>query len=155
MNIQISRRDALLGSGALIVSFALADSLTGVQAQGGAKPLALTEVDSFLAIDKTGKVTVYSGKVDLGTGITTALRQIVADELDVPLNRIELVQGDTLLTPDQGKTWASVTIQVGGMQLRQAAAALWKLPRSSARTISQLPTASSWPAAARRSATPN
>lgn len=123
MNIQISRRDALLGSGALVVSFALADSLTGVQAQTTAKPLALTEVDSFLAIDKTGKVTVYSGKVDLGTGVTTALRQIVADELDVPLSRIELITGDTMLTPDQGTTWASVTIQVGGMQLRQAAAA--------------------------------
>ncbi|HET7803972.1 MAG TPA: molybdopterin cofactor-binding domain-containing protein [Pseudolabrys sp.] len=122
MNIQISRRDALLGSGALVVSFALADSLTGVQAQTTAKPLALTEVDSFLAIDKTGKVTVYSGKVDLGTGVTTALRQIVADELDVPLSRIELITGDTMLTPDQGTTWASVTIQVGGMQLRQAAA---------------------------------
>ena len=123
MNIQISRRDALLGSGALIVSFSLAGSLNPVQAQATAKPLALTEVDSFLAIDKGGKVTVYSGKVDLGTGITTALRQIVAEELDVPLSRIELITGDTLLTPDQGKTWASVTIQIGGMQLRQASAA--------------------------------
>jgi CO/xanthine dehydrogenase Mo-binding subunit len=51
---------------------------------------------------RPGKVTVYSGKVDLGTGITTALRQIVADELDVPMNRIELVQGDTLLTARPG-----------------------------------------------------
>jgi CO/xanthine dehydrogenase Mo-binding subunit len=123
MNIQISRRDALLGSGALIVSFALAGSSTGAQAQGSAKPLALTEVDSFLAIDKTGKVTAYCGKVDLGTGTNTALRQIVADELDVPLGRIELITGDTLLTPDQGTTWGSLTIQLGGMQLRQAAAA--------------------------------
>ena len=123
MNIQISRRDALLGSGALIVSFALAGSPTGAQAQTAAKPLALTKGHSFLAIDKTGKVTVYSGKVDLGTGITTALRQIVAEELDVPTGRIELVQGDTSLTPDQGTTWGSLTVQVGGMQLRQAAAA--------------------------------
>ena len=123
MNIQISRRDALLGSGALIVSLSLAGSLTETQAQAGAKPLALTEVDSFLAIDKAGNVTVYSGKVDLGTGVATALRQIVAEELDVPIGRIELIQGDTLLTPDQGKTWASVTIQIGGMQLRQASAA--------------------------------
>src|SRR5262245_62925297 len=123
MNIQISRRNALLGSGALIVSFALTDSLTGAQAQGAAKPLALTEVDSFLAIDKSGKVTVYSGKVDLGTGVSTALRQIVAEELDVPMTRIELIEGDTLLTPDQGTTWGSLTIQLGGMQLRQAAAA--------------------------------
>ena len=66
---------------------------------------------------------IYSGKVDLGTGVYTALQQIVADELDVPMSRIELIQGDTLLTPDQGKTWASISIQIGGMQLRQAAAA--------------------------------
>ncbi len=123
MNIQISRRDALLGSGALIVSFSLAGPLGDALAQGGAKPLALTEVDSFLAIDKAGNVTVYSGKVDLGTGVTTALRQIVAEELDVPIGRIELIQGDTLLTPDQGNTWGSLTIQLGGMQLRQASAA--------------------------------
>src|SRR5450759_4666636 len=122
MNIQISRRDALLGSGALIVSFALAGPRADALAQTPAKPWALTEVDSFLAIDKAGKVTVYSGKVDLGTGVTTALRQIVAEELDVPMSRIELVQGDTLLTPAQGTTWGSLTIQVGGMQLRQAAA---------------------------------
>ena len=123
MNIQISRREVLLGSGALIVSFSLAGSLNDTLAQGGAKPVTLTEVDSFLAIDKAGKVTVYSGKVDLGTGVTTALRQIVAEELDVPMSRIELIQGDTTLTPDQGNTWGSLTIQIGGMQLRQASAA--------------------------------
>ena len=123
MNIQISRRDVLLGSGALVVSFSIAGALEEVTAQTATKPIALTEVDSFLAIDKSGKVTVYSGKVDLGTGIYTALQQIVADELDVPMSRIEMIQGDTLLTPDQGKTWASITIQIGGMKLRQAAAA--------------------------------
>ena len=123
MNIQISRRDALLGSGALIVSFSLAGQLPEAMAQAGTKPVTLTEVDSFLAIDKTGNVTIYSGKVDVGTGVSTALRQIVAEELDVPFERTKLIQGDTLLTPDQGKTWASLTIQIGGMQLRQAAAA--------------------------------
>src|SRR5579885_10330 len=121
MTIQISRRDALIGSGALVVSFSL--PLGGAQAQAGAKPLALTEVDSFLAIDKAGKVTVYSGKVDLGTGITTALRQIAAEELDVPFARVDLVTGDTQLTPDQGNTWGSLTVQLGGMQIRQACAA--------------------------------
>src|SRR5262249_21227807 len=110
MNIQLSRREALIGSGALIVSFSLSASLSDAFAQGASKPLALTEVDSFLAIDKSGKVTVYSGKVDLGTGVSTALRQIVAEELDVPMTRIELIEGDTLLTPDQGTTWGSLTI---------------------------------------------
>jgi nicotinate dehydrogenase subunit B len=123
MNIQISRRNALLGSGALIVTFTLAGPLSEAMGQTGAKPLALTEVDSFLAIDKAGNVTVYSGKVELGTGVATALRQIVAEELDVPIGRIELIQGDTLLTPDQGTTWGSLTVQLGGMQLRQASAA--------------------------------
>jgi nicotinate dehydrogenase subunit B len=123
MNIQISRRDALIGSGTLIVGFSLAGPLAGALAQGPAKPVTLTEVDSFLAIDKAGKVTVYSGKVELGTGVSTAMRQIAAEELDVPFARVELVEGDTALTPDQGTTWGSLSVQVGGMQLRQAAAA--------------------------------
>src|SRR5262249_11930645 len=96
-----SRRDVLKGGGALVVSFSLAAQFDQALAQGAAaaKPLALTEVDSFLAIDAKGAVTVYSGKVDLGTGVSTALRQIAAEELDVPVTRIELVQGDTALTP--------------------------------------------------------
>ena len=82
----------------------------------------LTEVDSFLTIDADGAVTVYSGKVDLGTGVKTALTQIVADELDVPMSSVRIVQGDTLTTPDQGPTFGSVSIQIGGMQIRNAAA---------------------------------
>jgi nicotinate dehydrogenase subunit B len=119
-----SRRDMLKGGGALIVSFSFASQIEAALAQGAAmaKPLALTEVDSFLAIDARGMCTVYSGKVDLGTGTDTALMQIVAEELDLPLARIRLVTGDTTLTPDQGTTWGSLTIQLGGMQLRNAAA---------------------------------
>ena len=119
-----SRRDLLKGGGALIVSFSLASRLDSALAQGAAagKPLALTEVDSFLAIDAKGLCTIYSGKVDLGTGTDTALRQIVAEELDLPFNRTVLVTGDTALTPDQGTTWGSLTVQLGGMQLRNAAA---------------------------------
>src|SRR5439155_1463414 len=108
-------------SGALVVSFSLVGAVGETLAQG-TKPVALTEVDSFLAIDRSGVVTLYTGKVDLGTGIATALRQIVAEELDVPLNATKLVAGDTALTPDQGKTWGSLSIQVGGIQIRNAAA---------------------------------
>src|SRR6266571_2496232 len=107
MTIHASRRDVLKGGGALVVSFSLAGALGETLAQG-AKPLALTEVDSFLAID--------------AGGVVTALPQMVADELDVPLDRVKLVQGDTALTPDQGTTWGSLSIQIGGMQLRNAAA---------------------------------
>src|SRR5438477_4565858 len=125
MNYIPSRRDLLKAGGALVVSFQFA-KVDGSLAQDGAaataKPVALTEIDSFLAIDTKGLVTIYSGKVDLGTGVRTALMQMVAEELDVPFASVTLVEGDTALTPEQGPTWGSLSIQVGGVQLRQAAA---------------------------------
>jgi len=102
--IKPSRRDFLKGTGILIVSFSLPARLKTAFAQSGtpantmAKTVALDDVDAFLAIDPSGGVTLYSGKVDLGTGIGTALTQIVAEELDVPLARIQVVEGDTALT---------------------------------------------------------
>jgi nicotinate dehydrogenase subunit B len=119
-----SRRDFLKDGGALVVGFSLAGQLQDVFAQEAAttKPLALTSVDTFLAIDSMSAVTVYSGKVDLGTGVRTALAQIVAEELDVPFSSVKIVQGDTALTPDQGPTFGSLSIQIGGVQIRNAAA---------------------------------
>jgi nicotinate dehydrogenase subunit B len=118
-----SRRDLLKAGGALIVAFSV-DPRIDALAQDAAttKPVALDQVDTFLAIDGKGAVTLYAGKVDLGTGVRTALAQIVAEELDVPLARVTLVMGDTTLTPDQGPTYGSQSIQTGGMQIRQAAA---------------------------------
>jgi nicotinate dehydrogenase subunit B len=128
MNIQSnpSRRSVLKGGGALVVSFSLDSHISEAPAQGAAppaKPLALTEVDSYLVVDAKGAVTLYSGKVDLGTGVETALAQMAAEELDVPFSRIKVVQGDTALTPEQGSTWGSLSIQIGGIQIRQASAA--------------------------------
>jgi nicotinate dehydrogenase subunit B len=122
--IATNRRQFLAGSGALVVSFSWTASTTSTFATDAAlaKTLAADEVDAFLAIDDKGAVTVYSGKVDLGTGVLTAMTQIVAEELDVPISRITVVQGDTALTPDQGPTYGSLSIQNGGVQLRQAAA---------------------------------
>lgn len=76
----------------------------------------------FLTLDAEGIATGYNGHVDLGTGIETALAQIVAEELDVSLPAVRLVLGDTALTPDQGPTIASETIQVAAIPLRKAAA---------------------------------
>ena len=119
-----SRRDFPKSGGALVVGFSLAGPVHDVLAEETAatKPLALTSVDTFLAINSTGAVTVYSGKVDLGTGVRTALAQIVAEELDVSFSRVTIVQGDTALTPDQGPTFGSLSIQIGGVQIRYAAA---------------------------------
>src|SRR5687768_4808157 len=119
-----SRRTVLKSGGALVVSFSFAGPIAEALAQGATadKPLALTEVDTFLSIDAQGMVTIYSGKIDFGTGVRTALMQIAADELDVPFTSVKVIEGDTALTPDQGKTWGSLSIQAGGMQLRNAAA---------------------------------
>ena len=92
--------------------------------RGAAKPVALTEVDSFLAIDtRRRRHASIPARSISAPASATALAQIVAEELDVPFTRVKLVQGDTALTPDQGTTWGSLTIQIGGMQIRQAAAA--------------------------------
>src|SRR5271163_86697 len=123
----VSRRE-ILKFGGLMVSFALPVRLTAAGNTGEAaaadipKVVAPDRVDGFLAIDRHGNVTVFSGKVDLGTGVRTALTQIVAEELDVPMASVNVIQGDTLLTPDQGPTYGSLSIQNGGVQIRQAAA---------------------------------
>ena len=121
---KISRRDFLKTSGALVVVFSTASPAADAASSkpAAAKTVAIDQVDGFIAIDGKGNVTVYSGKVDLGTGVQTALTQMAAEELSVPLEKVTLIQGDTALTPDQGITWGSLTIQAGGMQIRQACA---------------------------------
>jgi CO/xanthine dehydrogenase Mo-binding subunit len=86
------------------------------------KPIDPKQVDSFLAIHADNTVTVFTGKVDLGTGARIAFRQMVAEELDVPPSRLVLIEGDTAVTPDQARTSGSYGIARGGMQLRHAAA---------------------------------
>lgn len=121
LNSTLNRREFLAAGGSLIVSFALTPGAVAQQS-APVKTVSTGEVDGFLAIAADGTVTVYSGKVDLGTGVRTALMQIAAEELDVPLDRIRVIEGDTLLTPDQGATTSSVTISRGGMEIRRAAA---------------------------------
>src|SRR5207244_889717 len=120
----IDRRNFFKASGALVVAFSLANVVhtTPAQAAVAPKSVSLNEVESFIAIGQDGKITVYCGHVDLGTGVQTAMAQIAAEELDVPFSRVTVIQGDTALTPDQGITSGSFSIQGAGMQIRQAAA---------------------------------
>ncbi len=122
----LSRRQFLKGTGALIVSFSFLRPASEALAQSMRLPngeLDPTSLDSWLAIAQDGSVTVFTSKVDLGTGIETALAQMVAEELDVPFKRIKMDVGDTAKTIDQASTVGSRTIERGGPQLRQAAAA--------------------------------
>ncbi|HYS66120.1 MAG TPA: molybdopterin cofactor-binding domain-containing protein [Paraburkholderia sp.] len=81
-----------------------------------------TDADMFLVVRDDGSVAAFNGHVDLGTGIGTALAQIVAEELDVPLTRVSIVLGHTSEAPNQGPTIASATIQISAVPLRHAAA---------------------------------
>src|SRR5689334_23523491 len=78
--------------------------------------------ETFIRITAAGEVNAYNGHVDLGTGIRTALGQIVAEELDVSFARVVVVLGDTAQVPNQGPTIASETIQITAVPLRKAAA---------------------------------
>src|SRR3981189_3355826 len=78
--------------------------------------------ETFIRITADGSVTAFNGHVDLGTGVRTALGQIVAEELDVSLACVVVVLGDTSRVPNQGATIASETIQITAVPLRKAAA---------------------------------
>src|SRR5207245_10068376 len=99
---ETSRRDFLKGSGVLVVSFTLAP-LVASCARGSAatRTLAPDQVDAFLAIDARGGVTVFSGKVDLGAGVRTAITQIAAAEVDVPVVLVTVSAGGRAVTRNQ------------------------------------------------------
>jgi CO/xanthine dehydrogenase Mo-binding subunit len=118
----IARREFLKASGALVVSFSMLGRDALALTLPAPRSVDRDSVDSWLAVGKDGRVTCFVGKVDLGTGTRTALAQMAADELEVPFDRVDMVMGDTARTPDQWLTAASLSIAVGGMELRRAAA---------------------------------
>jgi nicotinate dehydrogenase subunit B len=125
-SMDITRRQFLKGTGALIISFNLLPPAGKVYAQFARLPsgdIDPTSLDSWLVITPDGFVTFYTSKVELGTGTITALAQIVAEELDVPFDKIKMDSGDTSRTIEQGSTVGSRTIERAGPQIRQAAAA--------------------------------
>jgi len=129
-SVRASRRSFLKTSGLLLIGFGLADRRGApADAQAAASPdeflgktVDSNAVDGFLAIHADGSVTLFSGKVDLGTGARAALRQMAAEELDVAVERITMIEGDTALTPDQGATAGSTGIAQGGVRIQRAAA---------------------------------
>src|SRR6478736_4522737 len=81
--------------------------------------------------ERNGTVTIASGKVDLGQGISTALAQIAAEERGVPLEKVRILPASTAYSPDEGVTSGSLSIQDGGKGLRKACAELRELLRRS------------------------
>lgn len=106
---EIDRRGFLKSAGALVVGFSMTGS--DALAQFGLAPIPGSprndQVDSWIAIAADGSVTAYSGKEELGQGISTAQQQLVAEELSVAFERVKLIYCDTALTPDQAYTSGS------------------------------------------------
>lgn len=102
---------------------------------GAASDYVPTLPDIFVAIRADGRVLAFNGHVDLGTGIRTALAQLVAEELDVAFERVEMVLGHTDAAPNQGPTIASASIQISAVPLRRAAAQAraWLVARAAER----------------------
>jgi isoquinoline 1-oxidoreductase len=123
----LDRRDffKFLGAGVVVVSvlkpaMVAQDSGGGRQRRGESLP---QQIDAWLHLGENGKVTAYTGKVEVGQNIRTSLSQAVAEELRVPIDRIEMVMGDTQLTPFDMGTFGSRTTPTMNPQLRKAAAA--------------------------------
>jgi nicotinate dehydrogenase subunit B len=136
--IRMNRREffAKLGKSSLVVGFSLSPVAAAVlsgEAHAASLNSSLSVLsdipsgsppvnDAWLTIDHQGNITLFSGKVEIGTGTQTAFMQIVAEELYVDVSAVTYVQGDTIQTPDQGFTAGSKSIQVQGPLVRRAAA---------------------------------
>jgi nicotinate dehydrogenase subunit B len=119
-----SRRELLKGGGALIVGFSLTGIPLAASAARGdaAGPPDPNAIDTWIAIHADNTATVYFGKCELGQGNTTGMLQIAAEELDLAMSQISAARLDTNVTPNQGATSSSSSIERGGPQLRAAAA---------------------------------
>ena len=116
----LDRRSFLAAGGGLVVALAWPSAAFANDEPGSG--LAPQRLDSWLAIDAQGRVLASVGKIDAGLGIATAFAQIVADELEVPIERVQIRMGDTATTVDQRGTGSSNGITDGGSALRLAAA---------------------------------
>jgi len=120
----ISRREFLQLAGAGLFIFFATDPITAFQEPPRlpGRPSYPTDFNAYLRIGGEGRVTCFVGKVELGQGSKTALAQLVADELDVSLDSVDMVMGDTDLCPWDMGTFGSLSIRQFGPVLRGAAA---------------------------------
>ena len=121
-----SRRALLKGAVVVSVGAPLALdtllSMNAAQAQGSKPPLMPDQLSSYIAINADGTVSAFFGKMDMGHGLFVAIGQMVAEELDVPFKAVTVFMGDTATSVNQGGASGSTGIQLGGRQMRMAAA---------------------------------
>lgn len=149
----ISRRHFLAGTGALVVSFTI--SAAAQEGEVPTPPAPVTpatekpklpgsladtpSLDAWIRIDADSKITVFTGKAELGQGTKTSLRQIAAEEMEVEPAAINLITADTAVTPNEGYTAGSQTIQNSGTAIRYAAAQVRQILLMQASTKAGVP----------------
>jgi nicotinate dehydrogenase subunit B len=120
--LPLSRREFIkLMGGGIVILFAVGEpSLLEAQRQRG-QPLP-DDFNAFLRIGEDGRVSCFTGKIEMGQGVITSLAMMLADELEVPLDSVDMVMGDTDLCPWDAGTWGSMSTRFFGPPLRAAAA---------------------------------
>lgn len=118
--VNMDRREFLkLLGGGIFVFFTVGDSLEFAQTWGRRYP---EDFNAYLRIGEDGRVTCFTGKIEMGQGIITSLAQMLAEELDVPFNQVDMVMGDTDRCPWDMGTFGSLSTKFFGPPLRQAGA---------------------------------
>src|SRR3954451_24027047 len=120
MSITINRREALAGTGALLVSVALPNSAR-TATLASRLPLKPEQLATYISIKEDGTAVAWIGKVDMGQGTDIGWAVMVAEELDLPADRVSIVQGHTDVTVNQGGASGSTGVAKGGAALRNAA----------------------------------
>src|SRR6202521_2445718 len=125
--ITLSRRSFVKETGGLLIGFSMASStvvprLLDIASPGTVAIPSPSRLDAWLRIARDGTIQVFTGKPEIGMGVGTAFAQIVAEELDVPVEHIQIVMGDTATTVNQGGVGGSTSIMMGSKPLRNASA---------------------------------
>ena len=125
----LSRRAFLSSTGALVVAVVAASEFTDADAAAADSALSSTrppvtpdKLSSYISIDRDGTVFAYYGKIDGGQGLETSVAQLVAEEIEVPWERVRVVIGDSALCVDMGGSTAGNGLRQGGIIMRQTAA---------------------------------
>lgn len=117
-DVQMDRREFLKLTSGVLILFTIGDTTAFAQARPGVP----TDFNAFLRIGEDGRISVYSGKIEMGQGIYTSLAQMIADELDVSFDNVDMVMGDTDLCPWDAGTWGSLSTRQFGQAFRAAGA---------------------------------
>lgn len=126
--LNIARRDLLInclrGGGALVLGCSLPGRLlaAGADAPAAGHGMDPARLDAWIVVNRDGDITAYWGKMDMGQGVDTAISQMIAEELDVPAARVDVIFGDSDLCVDQGGASGSTGVRLSGVALRAAAA---------------------------------